>query len=94
MIERSFGLLKIRMAVFQKKLQCNMDSNNRLIVACALLHNFLIDYEGTDYVKDVESEVGPEDSASGPLNPQSSRDEVSQLRDKNAEKVWQTRHVY
>ncbi|KAL6573132.1 hypothetical protein OROHE_002608 [Orobanche hederae] len=54
-IERTFGLLKKRWAVLKSLMAYSMDTQNNIILACALIHNFYRDNMSRDPVEDESS---------------------------------------
>ncbi|MFQ6642585.1 hypothetical protein Gotur_018572, partial [Gossypium turneri] len=56
-IERCFGLLKLRWGIFKSPSFYPMRVHNKIIIACCLLHNFIRTYVSLD---PIEAQLGEE----------------------------------
>ncbi|XP_075519249.1 uncharacterized protein LOC142553124 [Primulina tabacum] len=57
-IERAFGLLKKRWAILRSPSFYPLKTQNRIVMACILLHNFIRSQMSTDPMEEVDEDVG------------------------------------
>ncbi|XP_075485107.1 uncharacterized protein LOC142524855 [Primulina tabacum] len=80
-IERAFGLLKKRWAIMRSPCFYPLKTQNRIIMACILLHNFIRSQMPDNLLKDMEDDT---------LNPPSETDDdfVDNFNSSNAWDTW------
>ena len=95
-IERTFGLLKMRWAILRSRSFYPIKIQNRIIIACCLLHNFIrrempVDPMETQLDVELEGRLHNEDMAYGHgdrINTVEASDEWSAWRDNLATQMW------
>ena len=56
-IEMAFGLLVKKFSILKKPLPHKLSTSSRIIMCCAQLHNFIINYDGTDIPEDETASI-------------------------------------
>lgn len=93
-IERTFGLLKMRWAILRSRSFYPIKIQNRIIIACCLLHNFIRREMPTDPMEEqlgaeLEEQLHNEDMEHvAPINTIDATDEWSAWRENLATQMW------
>ena len=69
-VERCFGVLKRRFLCLEGKLRYSENFCCKIILACAILHNFAIENDGIDFENEFENELAPDEVNDIPNNNQ------------------------
>ncbi|CAH1993099.1 unnamed protein product [Acanthoscelides obtectus] len=77
-VENSFGILVSRFRIFDKKINCKLETVNKIVLAACALHNFLRKTSPAKYLP--RGSVDEEDIITGSINPGQWRAEITELR--------------